>query len=31
MVYREQFAEQTVGVVLCGGNLTPDQMAKWLG
>jgi threonine dehydratase len=31
MVYRGQFPGQTVGVVLCGGNLTPEQMAQWLG
>ena len=30
MVYRDQFAGQTVGVVLCGGNLTPEQMGEWL-
>lgn len=27
---RERFAEQTVAVVLCGGNLTPQQMKLWL-
>lgn len=27
---RERFAEQTVAVVLCGGNLTPEQMKLWL-
>jgi threonine dehydratase len=28
---RERFAGQTVGTVLCGGNLTPEQMRTWLG
>ena len=27
---REKFADQTVAVVLCGGNLTPEQMKLWL-
>lgn len=27
---RERFADQTVAVVLCGGNLTPEQMKLWL-
>lgn len=27
---RDRFAEQTVAVVLCGGNLTPEQMRLWL-
>ncbi|HYJ07144.1 MAG TPA: pyridoxal-phosphate dependent enzyme [Chthoniobacterales bacterium] len=27
---RERFAQQTVAVVLCGGNLTPEQMKLWL-
>ena len=27
---RERFANQTVAVVLCGGNLTPEQMKRWL-
>jgi len=27
---RECFANQTVAVVLCGGNLTPEQMKLWL-
>ena len=27
---RERFADQTVAVVLCGGNLTPEQMRLWL-
>jgi threonine dehydratase len=27
---RDRFAEQTVAVVLCGGNLTPEQMRFWL-
>lgn len=31
MVFRERFAGQTIGVVLCGGNLTPEQMGEWLG
>lgn len=26
-----RFAGQTVAVVLCGGNLTPEQMTTWLG
>jgi threonine dehydratase len=25
-----RFAGQTVGTVICGGNLTPAQMGKWL-
>jgi threonine dehydratase len=28
---RERLAGRTVGTVLCGGNLTPEQMAEWLG
>jgi threonine dehydratase/peptide deformylase len=28
--YQERFSEQTVGVPLCGGNVTPEQMAEWL-
>ncbi len=28
---RARFAGQTVAVVLCGGNLTPEQMRAWLG
>lgn len=31
MENRERFAGQTVAVVLCGGNLTPEQMRTWLG
>ncbi len=27
---RENFADQTVAVVLCGGNLTAEQMKLWL-
>jgi threonine dehydratase len=27
---REKFADQTVAIVLCGGNLTPEQMKLWL-
>lgn len=27
---RDRFAEKTVAVVLCGGNLTPEQMKLWL-
>ena len=27
---RERFADQSVAVVLCGGNLTPEQMKLWL-
>jgi threonine dehydratase len=27
---RDRFADQTIAVVLCGGNLTPDQMKLWL-
>jgi threonine dehydratase len=27
---RDRFAEQTVAVVLCGGNLTPEQVKLWL-
>jgi threonine dehydratase len=26
----ERFADQTVAVVLCGGNITPEQMKLWL-
>lgn len=28
--HRAAFAGQTVGVVLCGGNLTPEQIRSWL-
>lgn len=31
MENRERFAGQTVAAVLCGGNLTPEQMRTWLG
>jgi threonine dehydratase len=31
MENRARFAGQTVAVVLCGGNLTPEQMRTWLG
>ncbi|HWM23966.1 MAG TPA: pyridoxal-phosphate dependent enzyme [Chthoniobacterales bacterium] len=27
---RDRFADQSVAVVLCGGNLTPEQMRLWL-
>lgn len=27
---RERFADQSIAVVLCGGNLTPEQMKLWL-
>lgn len=27
----DRLAGQTVATVLCGGNLTPDQAARWLG
>ena len=27
---RDRFADQRVAVVLCGGNLTPEQMKLWL-
>ena len=27
---RERFADQSVALVLCGGNLTPEQMKLWL-
>ena len=27
---RDRFAERAVAVVLCGGNLTPEQMKLWL-
>lgn len=27
---RDRFHDQTVGTVVCGGNLTPQQMAEWL-
>jgi len=30
MTFRDRFAGQTVAVVLCGGNLTPEQMVAWL-
>ena len=28
--YRERFAGQTVGIPLCGGNVTPAQRREWL-
>ena len=30
MQERERFQGQTVGTVICGGNLTPEQMRAWL-
>jgi threonine dehydratase len=27
---RERFVDQSIAVVLCGGNLTPEQMKLWL-
>jgi threonine dehydratase len=27
---RERFKDQTVAAILCGGNLTPQQIAQWL-
>jgi threonine dehydratase len=27
---RDRFADRTIAVVLCGGNLTPEQMKVWL-
>jgi threonine dehydratase len=30
LVFRDRFAGQTVATVLCGGNLTPEQMKTWL-
>jgi threonine dehydratase len=27
---RERFADQSVAVILCGGNLTPEQIKLWL-
>jgi threonine dehydratase len=29
--HRAAFAGQTVAIILCGGNLTPEQMRNWLG
>lgn len=29
--YRERFSEQTVGIPLCGGNVTSEQLSEWLG
>jgi threonine dehydratase len=29
-VYRERFEGQLVGTILTGGNVTPDQMHRWL-
>ncbi|HEX5326412.1 MAG TPA: pyridoxal-phosphate dependent enzyme [Acetobacteraceae bacterium] len=31
LAYPERFQRRTVAVVLCGGNLAPQQMAAWLG
>jgi len=31
LTYPERFHGRTVAVVLCGGNLAPEQMAAWLG
>jgi threonine dehydratase len=31
LMYPERFRGRTVAIVLCGGNLTPEQMATWLG
>lgn len=31
LTYPERFRGRTVAVVLCGANLTPEQMAAWLG
>jgi threonine dehydratase len=28
--HRSRFAERSVAVILCGGNLTPEQMRDWL-
>ena len=28
--HRKRFAGQTVGIPLCGGNVTPAQMSEWL-
>lgn len=28
--HRDRFHEQSVAVILCGGNLTPEQMKLWL-
>jgi threonine dehydratase len=30
MENRDRFAGQSLAVVLCGGNLTPEQMKLWL-
>ena len=27
--YRDRFKGETVGIPLCGGNVTPDQMKEW--
>jgi threonine dehydratase len=27
---RERFRDQLVATVICGGNLTPEQMRQWL-
>lgn len=31
MQHRDRFAGQRVATILCGGNLTPEQMSDWLG
>ena len=31
LVFRDRFAGQSIGTVLCGSNLTPEQMTAWLG
>ena len=28
---RKRFRGQLIGTILCGGNLTPEQMRQWLG
>jgi threonine dehydratase len=30
LAHAERFRDRTVAVVLCGGNLTPQQAAAWL-
>jgi threonine dehydratase len=27
----DRFRDRVVGTIVCGGNLTPDQMRGWLG
>jgi threonine dehydratase len=29
--HRDEFLGKTVALILCGGNLTPEQMRQWLG